>query len=122
MPCKVRNCLLRLEATKQTTTMTTNAFCEADIVLKVALVPAEASEPLEAVKRQLNAMLFKFSEEVGGVPLTYSELKFPKGREFGRIAGEHYWVHVDIMTTLLLFKPIIGKTLTGEITKVSEAE
>lgn len=98
--------------------MATNTFCEADIVLKVALVPAEAAEPLEAVKRQLNAMLFKFSEEVGGVPLTYSKLKFPKGKEFGRIAGEHYWVHVDVMTTLLLFKPTIGKTLTGEITKV----
>ena len=94
-------------------------FNECDILLKCALLPAESAEPLEAVKKQLNAILFKFSEEVGGIPLMYSSLTFPKGKEYGRIIGENYWVHVDVMTTLLLFQPVIGKSLCGKITKVS---
>ena len=92
-------------------------FNECDILLKCALLPAESAEPLEAVKKQLNEILLKFNEEVGGIPLMYSSLTFPKGKEYGRIIGENYWVHVDVMTTLLLFQPVIGKSLSGKITK-----
>ena len=70
-------------------------FNECDILLKCALLPAESAEPLEAVKKQLNEILLKFNEEVGGIPLMYSSLTFPKGKEYGRIIGENYWVHVD---------------------------
>ena len=97
------------------------ALCESDIVLKVALLPTDSAAPLEAVKRQLNGMLFKFCEELGGIPLTYTALRFPKNKDYGRIHGEHYWIHVDVVTTLLVFKPKTGHQLTGTAVKVCRA-
>ena len=63
-------------------------------------------------------MLFRYNDSVEGIPLSYSQLKFPKGKEYGRILAEHYWLHVDVTTKLLVFKPEIGMSLTGKITKV----
>ena len=93
-------------------------FNKVEIVLKVALLPSSTNFPLEAVKRQLNLMLFRYNDSVEGIPLSYSQLKFPKGKEYGRILAEHYWLHDDVTTKLLVFKPEIGMPLTGKITKV----
>ena len=93
-------------------------FTRVEIILKVALLPTSTKYPIEGVKRQLNAMLFKYNEEVGGVPLSFSTIKFPKGKEFGRILAEQYWLHVDVTTKLLVFRPEIGSTLKGKINKV----
>ena len=98
------------------------ALCESDIVLKVALLPTDSAAPLEAVKRQLNGMLFRFCEELGGIPLTYSSLRFPKNKDYGRIHGEHYWIHVDVVTTLLVFKPKMSHQLTGKAVKVRDMD
>ena len=93
-------------------------FTRVEIVLKVALLPSSTKYPLEAVKRQLNAMLFKYNENLDGVPLSYSQLKFIKGKEYGRIIAEQYWLHVDVTTKLLVFKPEIGTKLAGKVNKV----
>lgn len=93
-------------------------FRRVEIILKVALLPTSTKYPIEGVKRQLNSMLLKYNEEVGGVPLSFSSIKFPKGKEFGRILAEQYWLHVDVTTKLLVFKPIIGTLLMGRINKV----
>lgn len=93
-------------------------FKKVEIVLKVALLPSDNKYPLEAVKRQLNSLLFKYNEDVEGIPLSFSDLKFPKGKEYGRIIAEHYWLHIDVITKLLVFKPEIGMLLTGKINKV----
>ena len=93
-------------------------FAKVEIVLKVALLPSSSSFPLEAVKRQLNNLLFRYSESIAGVPISFSELKFPKGKEYGRILAEHHWLHVDVTTKLLVFKPEMGMNITGQIVKV----
>lgn len=93
-------------------------FTKVEIVLKVALLPSSSSFPLEAVKRQLNNMLFKYNESVSGVPICFSELKFPKGKEYGRILAEHHWLHVDVTTKLLVFKPEIRMLISGRVMKV----
>jgi hypothetical protein len=94
-------------------------FKKVEITLKVALLPANTRHPMDAVKRQLNSILFKYNEEVQGIPLSFSELKFPKGKEYGRIIAEQCWLHVDVATKLLVFQPEIGMTLIGKINKVS---
>lgn len=93
-------------------------FAKVEIVLKVALLPSSTSFPLEAVKRQLNNLLFRYSESIAGVPISFSELKFPRGKEYGRILAEHHWLHVDVTTKLLVFKPEMGMNITGQIMKV----
>jgi hypothetical protein len=97
-------------------------FKKVEIVLKVALLPASTKYPIDDVKRQLNSMLFKYNEEVEGIPLSFSQLKFPRGKEYGRIIAEQFWLHVDVTTKLLVFKPEIGMTLEGVINKVSLQE
>jgi hypothetical protein len=94
-------------------------FKKVEIVLKVALLPASTKYPIDDVKRQLNSMLFKYNEEVEGIPLSFSQLKFPRGKEYGRIIAEQFWLHVDVTTKLLVFKPEIGMKLEGVINKVS---
>ena len=97
-------------------------FKKVEIVLKVALLPASTKYPIDDVKRQLNSMLFKYNEEVEGIPLSFSQLKFPRGKEYGRIIAEQFWLHVDVTTKLLVFKPEIGMTLEGVINKVNLLE
>jgi hypothetical protein len=96
-----------------------NCFQSADVMLKVALQPLHTSQPLDAVKQQLNNMLFKFNKSVDGIPLSYSELSFPKGKEYARIIADQFWLHVDVCTKLLIFKPVMGQSIRGKVNKVS---
>jgi hypothetical protein len=93
-------------------------FHSVDVLLKVALLPLHTSQPLDAVKQQLNNMLFKYSESLEGVPLSYSDISFPKGKEFARIMADQFWLHVDICTKLVIFKPVVGQRIRGKVNKV----
>ena len=66
-------------------------------------------------------MLLNYNEDVQGVPISFSDLNFPPGKEYARILAEQYWLHVDVTTTFLVFKPTIGSTLCGQINKVSDS-
>ena len=93
-------------------------FYKADITLKAALFPTNAAMPMEAVKKQLNDLLFKYNDDLNGVPMAYGELTIPKGKEYARIIGETFWLHVDVNTKLLVFKPEAGAVLKGTVVKV----
>jgi len=100
--------------------MVLEAFEQNRVLLKVALSPQHAKSPMDAIKQQLNKMLLKYIDELRGVPVTFSDIGFPVGKEYGRILGEQPWVHVDVNTTMLVFKPCAGLVLRGTINKVSE--
>ncbi len=93
-------------------------FQTVEILLKVAIEPVYTAHPIDAVKQQLNNSLFKYSEKVHGIPLSYSDLKFPKGKEFGRIMTDQPWIHVDVLTKLTVFSPVVGSKLEGKISRV----
>jgi DNA-directed RNA polymerase subunit E'/Rpb7 len=93
-------------------------FQSVDVNLKVAIQPVYSAEPIDAVKQQLNNLLFKYSESIGGVPLSFSELSFPKGKEYARIMSDQFWLHVDVCTKLVVFKPRVGQKIQGKINKV----
>lgn len=95
-----------------------NLFHSVNLILKISLAPMYASYPMEAVKNQLYELLFKFNDKIGGIPLSFSELKFPKGKEYGRIIGEQPFLHVDICTKIIAFIPTIGLFLRGKIITV----
>lgn len=97
------------------------AFEQSRVLLKVALVPQNCQSPIDAIKKQLNSMLLKYIDDMKGVPITFSDIGFPPGKEYGRILGEQPWIHVDVHTTMLMFKPCVGLILKGRISKISES-
>jgi hypothetical protein len=94
-------------------------FKEIETIMKCALPPSSFEYPLDSVKQQLNDLLFRYNYDIQAVPICYSQIIFPKGKEFGRIMGEQPLVHVDIKTKLVIFQPEIGKNIFARITKVS---
>ena len=96
------------------------SFSQSRISLKVALLPAESANPIDGIKQQLNKMLLKYSDELNGVPITFSDIQFPPGKEYGRIIGERPWIHVDVATTMLVFTPSVGLTVRGRVNKISD--
>jgi DNA-directed RNA polymerase I subunit RPA43 len=97
------------------------AFVESKIVTKVALQPHHCGNIIEAVKGQLNDMLLKYSEEIQGTPVSFSNLELPRGMEYGRLLGAQPWVHVDLRATVVIFRPIRGLQLKGMVNQVSDS-
>ena len=94
-------------------------FREVDALLKCALLPSQIEFPLDSVKHQLNEMLFRYSYDLQGIPVSYSHIVFDRGKCCGRIMGEMPSVHIDIKTKLMVFQPELGRKLFGKIMKVS---
>lgn len=94
-------------------------FKEVEALLKCSLAPSTFEYPIQEVKRQLNELLFRFNSDLQAVPISYSSLSFPTGKEYGRIMGELPTVHVDVITRILVFQPEIGQSIIGHITKVN---
>ena len=99
---------------------TLSPFREVETLMKCALPPSSFEFPIETVKYQLNNLLFRYNFDMGGIPICYSKISFPRGKEYGRIIGQHPSVHVDIQTKLVVFQPKIGQKIFGKITKVNE--
>lgn len=98
-----------------------SVLCESRILLKCAILPISMAYPLDAIKVQLNDMLLKYNEDLQGIPITFSAIEYDHGKECGRIMDEQPWIHVDIVTTVLLFKPSAGKTIYGKICQTSDS-
>lgn len=95
-----------------------SCFHSLEIILKVAMEPIEYEDAMSAVKKQLNSILFKFNDVLDGIPLSFAELRFPEGKEYGRILGDQPWIHIDVLTKMVIFKPTIGAKVHGKITAV----
>lgn len=90
-----------------------------DLTVKIALQPYASTDPMAAIKTQLNKLLFKYDEAIGGVPLAYQGFSFPPDKEFGRIYADQPWIYVEVnVAKMLVFSPVQGIALTGTITKV----
>jgi hypothetical protein len=89
-----------------------------DALLKVALLPSQTSQPFDAVQGQINNILFRYNEDLQGVPVLYYSLSFKEDSKCGRILDELPWINVDAVTKLLVFQPRIHQTLVGCINKV----
>ena len=91
------------------------------ISLSIALPPEAVSDPILHIKKQMNLLLFRYSNELKGVLLNYSdEFKFKTETPYARIIGEFPWLHVHIRTKCLVFKPQVGLMVSGNVTKVAK--
>ena len=93
-------------------------FSKAEVLVKVALEPRHTSKPLDSVQEQLHSLLFIYNDSLGGIPICFSDVKFRSGTPYGRIMGEMPWVHVDVMTNIILFHLKTGQSITGQVNKV----
>ncbi len=89
-----------------------------DATIQIALAPSQIDQPLQAVKAQLNNMLFKYHDRIGGIPLCYGDFLFSEGKKYGRFYADHPWVHIDINCELTVFRPSLGDKIVGKVTKV----
>ena len=94
-------------------------FQKCEINMKIALAPAHIGHQSSAIKATLNSFLFKYNLDLDGIPLLYEEIKTTKGNECSRIIGEQPYLHQNINTTVVMFKPIVGELITGTIKSIS---
>jgi DNA-directed RNA polymerase subunit E'/Rpb7 len=99
--------------------MSDSPFFAVNLEFKVALPPLASSAPLVHVRKQLNGMLHRYLDEARGVLLSVGELKLIEGKECARIIGEFPWLHVNVTSKCLVFRPESGQTVKGTITSVS---
>lgn len=91
------------------------------VELKCAILPKDMSYPMDAIKLQLNDMLLKYNEDMQGIPISFSKIEFDSGKQYGKVIAEQPWIHVDIVTSVLLFKPLRGKVIHGHINQISDS-
>ncbi len=77
-------------------------FRTVEATLKVALHPSQIDRPFEAVQQYINSLLFRYHEDLEGVPVLYSGLKFQNDELYGRILDEFPWIHVDAMCNITI--------------------
>jgi len=94
------------------------SFFETESRVKVALSPESFQKPRAGVQQQLNRSLYKYSDELDGVPMAYSKLRFMPNSH-ARVLNENAWLHVDVVTNVLVFKPRQGDVIQGKVTFVS---
>ena len=99
--------------------MKLSPFVQVKGTFKIALSPDASGNPMVHIRKQMNELLHKYSDEVDGVILTYGDLEFEKGKEYARIIGEFPWLHVVVNTKCLVFQPKEGLIVTGSVSKVS---
>lgn len=98
-----------------------DVFNESRVLLKCAILPVSLGAPMDAIKLQLNEMLLKYNDELQGIPITFSRIEYDRGKELGRIMAEQPHIHIDITTTVLLFKPAADKIIYGKINQTSDS-
>lgn len=84
--------------------------------LELELHPSKTGNILGGVRDRLNNMLMRYSEDFGGVVLSYSNEKLTSTK--GAILESLPYVHVQATAVLLLFSPTVGQTLEGVVNQV----
>lgn len=94
-------------------------FQKCSISMKVALAPAQIGHQSSVIKATLNSLLFKYNLDLDAMPLIYEEIKTTKGNEHSKIIGEQPYLHQNISTNVVMFKPTVGELITGTIIRIA---
>lgn len=89
------------------------------VVTKVAIEPCKLEFSAAAIKEKLNLALFKYSDDVDGVPIAYENVKFLPGMNCARVFGESPWLHIEVLMDMIVFKPAVGQRTFGRVSTVS---
>ncbi len=96
----------------------TSPFQRMNASLLLSLPPAAMANPMKAMQNSMQTMLLKYSDGLGGVLLSYENIKVDKsknGGSFGRILNEMPHIHFYITCDVLIFDPSVGTSLTGVV-------
>jgi DNA-directed RNA polymerase subunit E'/Rpb7 len=86
------------------------------VTLCTHISPAHLVQPLEGVREQLNRSMLRYVEQLGGVLVHYSGLRFTQ--PLGRISGDQPEVHVRVSFNATYFAPKVGDYLDGTVSRI----
>ena len=86
------------------------------VTLCTHISPAHLVQPLEGVREQLNRSMLRYVEQLGGVLIHYSGLRFTQ--PLGRISGDQPEVHVRVSFNATYFAPKVGDYLDGTVSRI----
>ncbi|XP_063241140.1 uncharacterized protein LOC134541556 [Bacillus rossius redtenbacheri] len=81
----------------------------------IIIEPSGLSDIKAAVRKNLDAIVNKYDQTLGGIFLGYSNLKLIQSK--GLISYDDSFVHLDISADFYVFSPKEGSVLTGVVTK-----
>jgi DNA-directed RNA polymerase subunit E'/Rpb7 len=98
------------------------SFYEIETTVKCALSPSCIGRPRAGVEKQLHRSLYRYNDELQGIPMSYSKVNFPSGAaQVGKVLNENPWLHVKVNTTVLVFKPSKGDIIQGTVQFITES-
>lgn len=89
------------------------------IVLAISLLPGALRNSQKAVENNIARLLFKNTPGIGGIMLSYANLKFSKSKNtsgsesaqssgHGWILNELPYIHFDVSCDMMVFRPFVG--------------
>lgn len=87
--------------------------------LRTYLHPSRSGNVQLGVAETLNSLLFKYSEEFGGVVLAYLQPKVV-GRDCKVLSGLYPFFHLKVTASMLIFCPKSGMKLDGKVNKLEK--
>ena len=93
-----------------------SCFCEKVANLQLQLSPAYLGNEDAGVREQLRLALLRYVDSLGGVVVSYSELRFTS--PLGTIREDAPHIHVNVSVRVVLFAPRVGQRLDGELVRV----
>jgi hypothetical protein len=86
------------------------------VTLPLYLSPSYLAQPMEGVREQLNRSMLKYVEQLGGVLLTYSDLRLQQ--PLGRIAFDAPEIHIRVQFKATYFAPKVGDIIDGTVSRI----
>ena len=86
--------------------------------IMLSLAPSALSNTAKAMHASMQSMVMKYSDGLGGVLLSFDNVKVDKnknGGSYGKILNEMPHMHFYVTCDVLVFNPSIGKSLSGVV-------
>ena len=87
-----------------------------NVTLPLYISPSYLAFPMEGVREQLNRSVLRYVEQLGGVLLSYANLRLQ--RPLGRIAFDAPEIHIRVEFDATYFAPAAGDVIEGTVSRI----
>jgi len=94
-----------------------SVFFKKRIEVSLSLLPAAMKNIMMALQDSIRSMILKYTAKVGGVLLTFENIKIISNNGHGRILNELPYLHYQVAFDALVFCPEVGCKLQGAVTE-----
>ncbi len=98
--------------------ISSSSFRCVSVLEHVSLLPCYVGRLSDGVIEYLNEKVFHFSDQLGGIILSYSKPQVLQ--QHGIILDEHPHIHFNLKYSVHLFKPELGSIMCGSINNVGQ--